>query len=161
MITELNDVQWESNGLMDVLNRPRAFAERLADLQRPWLVIARAPRTAIRVGERLEVSVRLAGAAEPPDGAQLAWRFAGQSGDAAIGSEPITITLAAGAAEAIAIVPLELEARDGEGRLLSRNALEFCVVPPLRGRAPSLFPIDGRLERARRDRLAELRRDAG
>ena len=40
VITELNDVQWESNGLMDVRNRPRAFAERLANLQRPWLIIA-------------------------------------------------------------------------------------------------------------------------
>ena len=62
VITELNDVQWESNGLMDVRNRPRAFAERLANLQQPWLVIARAPRTAIRPGERVEVAVRLAGA---------------------------------------------------------------------------------------------------
>jgi Glycosyl hydrolases family 2 len=143
VITELNDVQWESNGLMDVLNRPRAFAERLANLQRPQLIIARAPRTAIRVGERVHVSVRLAAAAEPLDGARLAWRFAGLSGDAAIGSEPITITLAGVAVESIAIVPLELEARDGEGRFLSRNAVEFCVVPPIQGRAPSLFPIDG------------------
>ena len=41
VITELNDVQWESNGLMDVRNNPRRFAERLANLQQPWLVIAR------------------------------------------------------------------------------------------------------------------------
>ena len=40
VITELNDVQWESNGLMDVQNHPRAFAERLANLQQPWLIIA-------------------------------------------------------------------------------------------------------------------------
>jgi Glycosyl hydrolases family 2/Glycosyl hydrolases family 2, sugar binding domain len=143
VITELNDVQWESNGLMDVLNRPRAFAERLADLQRPQLVVARALRTAIRVGERVQASVRLAGAVEPPHGARLAWRFAGLNGNAAIGSEPITITLDGIAVDAITIVPLELEARDRNGRLLSRNALEFCVVPPLREPAPALFPIDG------------------
>ncbi len=142
VITELNDVQWESNGLMDVLNRPRAFAGRLAGLQQPWLVIARAPRTSMRVGERLEAVARLAGPAEAPPGSRLAWRFAGQSGEVAIGSQPMTITLAAGAVEAITIVPLELEARDREGRLLSRNTLEFCIVPPLPGRSPSLFPID-------------------
>ena len=85
VITELNDVQWESNGLMDVQNHPRAFAERLAELQRPWLIIAQTARTAVRAGERFEVSVRLAGAAEPPDGAQLKWRFADQSGEAALG----------------------------------------------------------------------------
>ena len=142
VITELNDVQWESNGLMDVLNHPRAFAGKLAELQRPWLIIARTARTAIRAGERFEVSVRLAGAAEPPEGARLVWRFGDEGGEAALGRDPTTIALAAGAAEAIAIVPLELEARDGKGRVLSRNTLEFCVVPPLAGAPPSLFPID-------------------
>ena len=142
VITELNDTQWESNGLMDVRNRPRAFAERLADLQRPWLVIARASRTAIRVGESLEVSVRLAGAEETPEGATLAWRFGDQAGAAALGAEPTTIWLVGAAAESIAIAALELEARDGEGRLLSRNALEFCVVPPLAGATPSLCAMD-------------------
>jgi hypothetical protein len=86
--------------------------------------------------------VRLAGAAELPNGARLKWRFGDESGEAALGPDPITIALSAGAADAIAIVPLELEARASKGRVLSRNALEFCVVPPL-GAAPSLFPIDG------------------
>ncbi len=142
VITELNDTQWESNGLMDVRNRPRAFAGRLAELQRPWLVIAQTPRTAVHAGERFEVSVRLAGAAEPPDGAQLAWRFASECGKAALGSDPSTIAISAGAADVIAIVPLELEARDGKGRMLSRNTLELCVVPSLDGAALSLFPLD-------------------
>ena len=143
VITELNDVQWESNGLMDVQNRPRAFAERLANLQRPWLIIARAPRTAVRAGERFDVSVRLAGAGEPPVGARLAWRFTDKSGGAVLGAEPATISVTAGIAEAMTIVPLELEARDGGGRLLSRNEIELCIVPPLGGAAPSLFPMDG------------------
>jgi len=143
VITELNDTQWESNGLMDVLNRPRAFAERLANLQRPWLVVARAPCTAVRSGQRFDSSVRLAGAADPPEGARLVWRFADESGEAALGVEPTTITVAAPPSDVIALVPLELEARDGGGRLLSRNEVEFCVVPPLGGSAPSLFPIDG------------------
>ena len=148
VITELNDVQWESNGLMDVRNRPRAFAERLANLQRPWLVIARAPRTAVRVGESLDVSVRLAGAGG--DGgrreAHLALRRMRRRG-AALGAEPTTIALTAAEGRGrLRSSPLELEARDGEGRLLSRNALEFCVVPPLAGAAPPLFPIDAAAE---------------
>jgi hypothetical protein len=143
VITELNDVQWESNGLMDVRNHPRAFAERLANLQRPWLVIAQAPRTAVRVGERFEVSVRLAGAAPPPEGARLKWRFADASGEAALGPDPRTVAFSAGAVDMIATVSLDLEAHDGGGRLLSRNTTELCVVPPIGGAAPSLFPIDG------------------
>jgi hypothetical protein len=142
VITELNDVQWESNGLMDVQNHPRAFAERLANLQQPWLIIAQTPRTAVRAGERFEVSVRLAGAADLPRDARLKWCFADQSGEASLGLEPTVLALSAGAADAIAVVPLELEARNGKGRVLSRNALELCVVPSLAGAAPSLFPID-------------------
>jgi hypothetical protein len=148
VITELNDVQWESNGLMDVRNHPRAFAGRLAELQRPWLVIAQAARTAVRVGERFEVSVRLAGAAAPPDGVRLAWRFADESAEAALGPDPTTIAVSAVDAHANAIIPLELEARDGKGRVLSRNALELCVVPPLDRAAPALFPVDAAASRA-------------
>jgi Glycosyl hydrolases family 2, sugar binding domain/Glycosyl hydrolases family 2 len=143
VITELNDVQWESNGLMDVQNHPRAFAERLANLQQPWLIIAQTPRTAVRTGERFEVSVRLAGAADLPKDARLKWCFASQSGEAALGLELAILALSAGTSKTIALVPLELEARDGKGRVLSRNTLELCVVPPLAGAAPSLFPIDG------------------
>ena len=143
IITELNDVQWESNGLMDVQNHPRAFASRLSELQRPWLIIAQTARTAVRAGERFEVSAQLAGAEDPPEGAQLKWRFADQTGEAALGCEPTTIALSAGAADAITIVPLELEARDAKGRVvLSRNSLELCVVPPLGETTTSLFPID-------------------
>ncbi len=161
VITELNDVQWESNGLMDVRNHPRAFAERLANLQRPWLIIAQTARTTVRAGERFEVSVRLAGAAEAPQGAKLKWRFGDQIGEAALEADPTTIALTAGAADAISVVPLELEARDAKGRVvLSRNAMELCVVPPLGGAAPSAVPHRWRgFEHARRDRLAEPRRD--
>jgi hypothetical protein len=153
VITELNDVQWESNGLMDVQNHPRTFAGRLAELQRPWLVIAQTARTALRAGERFEVSVRLAGAVRPSDGARLVWRFGDESGEGALGADPMTIALSAGGADAIRIVALELEARDGKGRvILSRNALELCVIPPLDASAPSLFPID----RAASDALAAI-----
>jgi Glycosyl hydrolases family 2/Glycosyl hydrolases family 2, sugar binding domain len=126
VITELNDTQWESNGLMDVQNRPRAFAKHLANLQGPWLIIARAPRTAMRAGE----------------GARLTWRLADKSGEAALGPEPTRVSLIAGGVDAIAVVPLELEAREAGGRLLSRNEIELCIVPPLGAAAPSLFPID-------------------
>jgi len=55
----------------------------LANLQQTWLIIAQTPRTAVRAGERFEVSVAL-GAADPPEGARLKWRFASQSGQASI-----------------------------------------------------------------------------
>ena len=143
MITELNDVQWELNGLMDVTNRRRRFAQRLAGLQQPWLIVARARRTTISVGESVQVAVRLAGADETPKGCKLAWRFADQTGQISVGAEPATIKLNGPPADAIAIHNLDLEASDGAGRLLSRNSLEFCVVPRLKGPAASLYAMDG------------------
>ena len=59
-----------------------------------------------------------------------------------IGAEPATIKLVGPPADAIAIHNLDLEASDGAGRLLSRNSLEFCVVPRLKGPAPSLYAMD-------------------
>jgi len=147
VITELNDTQWESNGLMDVKNRPRAFAERLAGLQTPWLVVARAERTAIRSGNSVEVGVRLVGPAPAPEGAKLVWRFADQTGEAALDAPQATVTLETPSVESIAVLPLEIEARDAEGRLLSRNSLELCVVPSLAS-APSLLPVDDRAQAA-------------
>ena len=123
-----------------------------ANLQRPRLVIARTDRTAVRAGERFEASARLARAADPPEGARLVWRFAGESGEAALGAEPATIALAAGRVDAITIAPLELEAFAADGHLLSRSERELCIVPALGPHAPALFAIDG----AAADALAAL-----
>jgi hypothetical protein len=141
VITELNDVQWEANGLMDARNNPRRFAERLANLQTPCLAIARAARTAIAVGEAIEVELRLVGAGVPED-AEIAWRFGGASGRVAVAAEPAKITIQAPARESIALCDLELEAFDSQQRLLSRNRLEFCTVPQLVSDVPALSPLD-------------------
>jgi len=114
VITELNDVQWEANGLM-ARNRPPAFADRLANLQREWLAVARAPSTAIRAGEAADVRVRLAAAGDPPAGALLSWRFADEMRTAPIGAEPVGITIKGRAVDRITIAALELEARAPEG----------------------------------------------
>ena len=142
VVTELNDVQWEANGLMDVRNNPRRFAERLANLQQPWLVVARSARTAIAEGESLEVAVRLAGAGEVPGGARVAWRFGEESGESPLSGDTIAISLKGADVDRVVVRDLELEAFDGAGRRLSRNVLEFCLVPRLEGDAPRLFPVD-------------------
>jgi hypothetical protein len=125
-----------------VRNNPRRLAERLANLQQPWLVIARSAGATISESESLEVSVRLTGAGEIPRGARLAWRFGEQSGRSPLDGDPIAISLKGAADDRIAVRDLELEAFDGARRRLSRNVLEFCVVPRLQGAAPALYPVD-------------------
>ena len=138
VITELNDVQWEANGLMDARNNPRRFADRLAALQTPWLVIARTRRTAIAAGESVEMEARLAGPGEVA-GARISWRFGAARGEIAASPTPTKFVVAAPTSSGL--VDLELEARDAGGHLLSRNRVEFCVVAPI-VEAPALFPLD-------------------
>jgi Beta-galactosidase/beta-glucuronidase len=134
VITELNDTQWEANGLMDARNNVRAFGEQLAALQTPWLVIARVDRTTLVPGESVPVRVRLAGAAPSPAGARLHWRLGDQTGVANLiaaesGSAEHVLTLVAPMETRISSMPLMLRVTDDSGQELTTNGLELCVVP--------------------------------
>ena len=152
VITELNDVQWESNGLMDVRNNPRRFAGHLANLQTPYLVIGRPQRTSIAVGEQIAVPVRLASAGAAPAGATLTWSFGGQSGTIPLSDRLTTLSITGAKGSGIRTENLQLAAHDTTGKLLSRNSVEFCVVPSLSGDIPALYPADA----GARDVLAAL-----
>jgi hypothetical protein len=67
------------------------------------------------VGEAFDALVRLAGAADPPLGSLLAWRFGEATGTLAIGAEPARQALTASTVQGIATVQLELEARGPAG----------------------------------------------
>ncbi len=142
VITELNDTQWECNGLMDTQNHPRRFADRLSLLQQPHLVIARGGRTALHAGEATEVAIRLAGAGGAPEGGWIDWRFGAERGRIPASIDPVSVPLQAGAAMSMHLQDLELEAFDAAGLLLSRNRLEFCIAPRIVEHTPALWPAD-------------------
>jgi hypothetical protein len=146
VITELNDVQWECNGLMDVRNHPRRFADRLANLQQPWLIIARTERTAIPAGSRFEATIRLAGVGTVPDGGYLRWVFGSSSGRLPLSESLVSLALTTASSGATRIENLDLAAYDAGGGLLSQNQLEICVVAEMADEAPSLFALDARSE---------------
>lgn len=145
VITELNDTQWEANGLMDAGNKLRAFADRLAALQRPSLPIARADHTTLACGDTLKVELRLAAAAAI-DGAVIDWRFGATTGRVTLpggpaGSGMAVIEIEAPEVASPTIMPLALRAGTADGTDLGANALELCVVPPLAD-MPPLRPGD-------------------
>jgi len=146
IITELNDTQWEANGLLDARNNVRAFGNKLHALQQPTLIVARPERTTLSAGEAVTVPVRLTSAGKLTAGAKLTWRFAGTSGTASLpagstGSTEITLSLTAPAATTFATETLDLEAHDTTGQSIARGTHEFCIVPPLAD-APALEPAD-------------------
>jgi hypothetical protein len=76
VITELTDVHWEANGLLDMRRRPKAFHDRLARVNAPDVVIIRPERRRLRSGERVVAEVHTVGATESSRG-RVEWQLEG------------------------------------------------------------------------------------
>lgn len=85
VVTELTDVHWEGNGLMDMSRNPRVFAEALAHVNTDLVIVPGLAHPAVRSGRTLHLDLTVAtGGAELPSGARLAWRLDGEGGEAAL-----------------------------------------------------------------------------
>jgi hypothetical protein len=141
VITELTDIYWESNGLMDMERNLRAFHEPFSHLNADLVVVPGFERWGYWAGERLAARPRIAtGGATLAPGAVLHWTLApwGLSGEIAVPAaapssvvmlDPLDIALPDGAwAEA---ATLSFELKDGRGNVLARNSEAFSVYPPM------------------------------
>ena len=72
VITELTDVHWEANGLMDINRNPRIFHERFAEVNTDIVIVPKVKRYSGVSGEtfRFEVAIS-SGGQEIPEGAEL------------------------------------------------------------------------------------------
>jgi hypothetical protein len=78
VITELTDVHWEANGLMDIERNPRVFHDVFATINTDTVIVPRPARYSAYGGDTLDIDVTVAtGGNALPDGAVLRW-----SGDA-------------------------------------------------------------------------------
>ncbi len=59
VITEFTDINWESNGLLDMWRHPKVFADRLVKLQQNDLIIPRAEKRNYLAKEKVHVDVYL------------------------------------------------------------------------------------------------------
>jgi hypothetical protein len=96
VITELSDGFWESNGLLDVERRPKAFHDRLAELNAPELLIIDLPRSDLWGGERLACEVILSAFPDEaqdhaPGNASLEWHLTMGDGASVTGSKELTV----------------------------------------------------------------------
>ena len=58
VITELSDIYWEANGLLDLARRPKAFHDRFAAINAPTVVVGDLRPSATGVGgDRIRVPV--------------------------------------------------------------------------------------------------------
>ncbi len=74
VITELTDVHWESNGLLDMERNPRVFHDTFATINADIVVVPRPRRYAAYGGDMLSVDLRVAtGGKSLPAGTRLSW----------------------------------------------------------------------------------------
>ena len=74
VITELTDVHWEANGLLDIERNPRVFHDVFATINADVVIVPRPARYSAWAGEALAVELKIAtGGGSIPAGAKLSW----------------------------------------------------------------------------------------
>ena len=134
VITELTDVHWEANGLLDINRNPRAFHGRFAEINNDLVIVPQAERHAGYAGEALEIKLSVAtGGESVPDGAVLSWSLGGVAGQvevpatgglAVVALGSISLTLPQALAGQRGVIDFRLHA---DGAELARNSLEVSV----------------------------------
>jgi hypothetical protein len=159
VITEFTDVNWESNGLLDVWRNPKAFAGSLGKLERDDALALRTEKRNYSPGEKVTVMVSLSHYnQEALHGGSLAWKVEGTSlaGTLSLPSLPAgsvaplgKIEFAAPSSTAAAKKALQVEVVS-DGKSLAENSLPFYIYPAQQPELPppvSFYDPGGKLRR--------------
>ncbi len=145
VITEFTDLNWESNGLLDMWRRPKAYQEPLARLQQDDMLLARAEKRNWTAGDRAEAEVFLSHYSQADlAGTRVVWRIEGTELKGTLAVPPLSpgatarvgrieFTVAAREAPSKAVLKLYLLAGN---QTVAENSLEFFFYPP----APPVLP---------------------
>jgi hypothetical protein len=142
VITELTDLYWEANGLLDVQRRPKAYHGRLRELNSPDFVVADVRRRDLCSLEPLEAEVTVSAFGdEPPARGRVAWRLEIDGIDAVEGELPVDPWPRADARPVgrihadVGDVPATADGRlivrllDDDGRERARDELRLAILP--------------------------------
>ena len=127
VITELTDVHWEANGLLDMRRDPKSSHRRYRSINSPNLVLVRPERSRYRAGERVVAKVLAVGPRGRTDG-RIAWRvpalgLGGQTGSGGrIGFDVPIVDQARR-------VDLEVRWIDEDGPLVHRTEAPLWLFP--------------------------------
>lgn len=135
VITELTDVHWESNGLLDMNRNPRVFHDRFGEVNADVVIVPKAGRHAAISGQGWSCELAVATGGTALAAGILRWTAEGLSGEIAFpGAEALT---------AADLGRLEFRFPEGPnrmaavefslvvaGREVARNRLEIAVYAP-------------------------------
>lgn len=159
VVTEFTDVNWESNGLLDMWRRPKDFAAALGKLQQDDLVMARADTRNVTSGGPAQANIYFSHYSDSSlTGATVTWEV---KSTPLYGSFPLPgvergtsasvgkIQFVAPKVAAPAKAQLAVQVEEG-GKVLSENSLSFYFYPPTTLELPppvSFHDPAGRLRR--------------
>jgi hypothetical protein len=142
VVTELCDANWEANGLLDERRGPKAYHDRLADLNAADVVIADMDRRDVTGGEVIAADITLSSYGAPARGGTLTWwleadgrpaermsRTVGawpHGGASVVGRIEVATPSVAAATDAV----LHVVVTDDAERPRARNAYRLALLPP-------------------------------
>jgi hypothetical protein len=139
VITELTDINWEANGLMNMWREPKVYAAELAKIQQPDVILLRLSKQNYTSGERVEAKVLLSHySAAELNGASVTWRTdSGLSGqfkiDRAVEGAGVTelqpLSFVAPTVAKPRHEKLTVLVVNRSGQILAENSFEFFVYP--------------------------------
>jgi hypothetical protein len=139
VITELTDVHWECNGLLDMRRNPKAFHKSLVNVNSDTIIIPEWVRVAYWSGERVEIGLQIAhSAGEVLEPAELCWSLgSGSSGRMAVPElQPGQVkaieklVFQAPEVQSPEIQRLSLELRSANGEKVTANYVDLSLYPP-------------------------------
>ncbi len=139
VITEFTDVNWESNGLLDMWRHPKVFGQRLSKLQQDDVVILRAERRNFSTLEKAKADIHfshyapilLTGAlvSLEIEGGKDTWNLALPEVPLGSSKKVGSFEFGAPTVAAPSRVVLKVRVKAG-GSIISENSLEFFFYPP-------------------------------
>jgi len=143
VITQLTDVHWECNGLLDMHRNAKVFYMQLAAINTDTVIIPKWERVAYWSGEPVHVDVAVAHGAGPDiENAQVRWVLSSGTAEGQIGVPLVravevasvgTAVFAAPDATTAGVEELGLKLLSADGRVLASNHLILSIFPPRRG----------------------------
>ncbi len=142
IVTELTDIHWEANGLMDMNRNPRIFAQEFAHLNADILVIPKPRQTAVYAGDSIQFDLWLSCSTEIEEKIrEIRWYSDQETGLAGNLQLPTAISPGAIQLDTLTIeapsvlepnfLQLTFDVMLDSGEPHSINTVEVLVLPPL------------------------------
>ncbi|MDQ0322388.1 hypothetical protein QO002_004594 [Pararhizobium capsulatum DSM 1112] len=146
VITELTDVHWEGNGLMDMARNPRPFAQALPAVNSDIVIAPGAARHAMYGGEDAAFNVKVStGGATLPEGSRLVWELGAETGEirlpaiAPMQVHDLPVSATANAAPAPDIRKAAFRIVAPDGNILSENSEMISIYAKRDALSPVRF----------------------